>query len=151
MHRSFQASTFAAFIAFLLLAITLKISNAQLTDSHVLARKLAFELANAFANDDFKLRDGFFVGHLAEGQSEVIIVHLYAGNAYWFSAASQSPDSKIEVSVFDELGKNITSDSIMRPGKSAASTIPDASGLHYVRIRHLEGPACDFALLYSYK
>lgn len=139
-----------ALCAALLLAAS-PAARAQMTDSQVEARKLAFEVANAFANDGFKLRDGFFPGRLEPGGSEVLTVHLYAGNAYWFSAAADRAESRIEVRVFDELGNDITSDTFSQPGKSAAGAVPEASGLHYVRVRLADGPGCDFALLYSYK
>jgi hypothetical protein len=64
------------------------------TDQEVAARAVALELAGAFANDGFKLRDGHWAGTLAPGESKIIAVNLYAGNEYWFSAGATRRQKK---------------------------------------------------------
>ena len=52
------------------------------------ARAVALDVAGAFSNDGFKLRDGHWAGTLAPNESKLLAVNLYAGNQYWFSAGA---------------------------------------------------------------
>ena len=69
---------------------------------------MALELAGAFSNDGFKIRDGHWAGTLAPGESKIIAVNLYAGNEYWFSAGATEKAKKLAVDVFDETGAPVT-------------------------------------------
>ena len=77
------------------------------TDQEVAARQVALELAGAFANDGFKLRDGHWVGVLAPNEGKTVAVNLYAGNEYWFSAGATEKAKKLAVEVFDETGAQV--------------------------------------------
>src|SRR5712691_9193288 len=74
------------------------------TDQEVAARQVALELAGAFGNDGFKLRDGHWAGTIAPNESKLVAVNLYAGNQYWFSAGATEQAKKLAVEVFDEMG-----------------------------------------------
>src|SRR5213080_5248066 len=76
------------------------------TDAEVRARKDALDVAGAFSNDGFKIRDGHWCGVLKPHEHALVAVNLYAGNQYWFSTASAEP-AKIAVSVYDESGKQV--------------------------------------------
>ena len=78
------------------------------TDKEVAARAVALELAGAFSNDGFKLRDGHWAGTLAPNESKVIAVNLYAGNEYWFSAGATESAKKLAIDVFDESGAPVS-------------------------------------------
>ena len=52
--------------------------------------RLRRELAGAWTNDGFKLRDGHIAGSLKVGESKLVRVNLFAGNHYWFTAAGTS-------------------------------------------------------------
>lgn len=71
------------------------------TDQEVAAREIALDLAGAFSNDGFKLRDGHWTGTMAAGESKVIAVNLYAGDEYWFAARATDKAKKISIEVFD--------------------------------------------------
>jgi hypothetical protein len=58
------------------------------TDDEVSARKAALDLAGAFSNDGFKLRDGVWYGAIKPKDSQFVQVNLYAGNQYWFTAGA---------------------------------------------------------------
>src|SRR5438132_13773444 len=58
------------------------------TDAQVAARKTALDIAGAFSNDGFKLRDGHWFGVLRPSEHALIQVNLYAGNQYWFSVGA---------------------------------------------------------------
>jgi hypothetical protein len=121
------------------------------TDSEVDARKTALELAGAFSNDGFKIRDGHWSGALNRGERAVIAVNLYAGNQYWFSVGAQSAKS-FGVHLYDESGQPLTTENYDDEEKTAAGFAPMVSGQYFVTI----GPVSDenagtFCLVYSYR
>ena len=121
------------------------------TDSEVEARKTALDLAGAFSNDGYKIRDGNWSGSIKPKESLIIQVNLYAGNAYWFSVGATAQAKKLAVTVYDETGQLIESEPYQDAGKAAAGFSPAASGCYYVKIQEMEGEAADFCLIYSYK
>ena len=121
------------------------------TDQEVAARAVALELAGAFSNDGFKLRDGHWTGTLAPNESKLIAVNLYAGNEYWFSAGGTEQAKKLTVEVFDEAGAPVTTQ-IFNSGTKAAAGFPVTnSGQYLIRVRLAEGEAAGVCFLYSYK
>ena len=124
---------------------------AEQTDEEVAARKVALDLAGAFSNDGFKLRDGHWVATVAPGKPAVVQVNLFAGNQYWFSLGATDQAKKVVVSVFDETGKPMPYEPYQEGASAAAGFAPDASGPYLVRVESLEGAPAAFCLLYSYK
>lgn len=121
------------------------------TDAEVDARRIALELAGAFANDGFKLRDGVTQGTLEMGKPKVVQVNLYAGNEYWFSLAGAGEAKKVAVSVFDETGKLVETEPYQEGVTAAAGFSPGASGPYFVKVELVEGATAAFCLIYSYK
>ncbi len=123
----------------------------EASDAEVEARRRVLELAGAFANDGFKLRDGNFTGSIKAGESKLIQVNLYAGNEYWFSVAATDPAKKLVVKVFNELGQDMEAEPYAGDHTAAAGFAPGASGPYYIRIEEVEGEPSSFSLIYSYK
>ena len=121
------------------------------TDAEVNARKDALELAGAFANDGFKIRDGHSCGTLKPHDRALVAVNLYAGNQYWFSVGTVEPVKKVAIGVFDETGKQMTTESYSNEDKAAAGFEPENSGQYFVAIDLVEGQEGSFCLVYSYK
>jgi hypothetical protein len=121
------------------------------TDAEVEARKDALDVAAAFANDGFKIRDGHWCGMVKPHDHSLVAVNLYAGNQYWFSASATEPAKKIAVSVYDETGKQMTAESYDNGEKAAAGFAPSSSGQYFVSIDLVEGEQSTFCLVYSYK
>ena len=122
------------------------------TDGQVAAREVALELAGAFSNDGYKIRDGHWAGVLQLKKPQVIAVNLYAGNQYYFSLGATDKAKKVAVAVFDESGKAVTGEQYhLETMRAAAGVSPVASGPYYVSVQLLEGDPSDFCLLYSYK
>src|SRR6266513_5246866 len=121
------------------------------TDAEVEARKAALDLAGAFSNEGFKIRDGHWCGTVKRNDRTLVAVNLYAGNQYWFSAGATEPAKKIAVSVYDETGKQMTTESYDNAEKAAAGFTPSSSGQYFVSIDLVEGEAGSFCLVYSYK
>jgi len=121
------------------------------TDSEVEARKTALDLAGAFTNDGFKMRDGHWCGTIKPHELALIAVNLYAGNQYWFSVGAIDPAKKIAVNLYDEAGKQVATENYNSGEKAAAGFSPTNSGQYFVSIDLVEGAASSFCLIYSYK
>ena len=135
-------------------AIALTISTALAgpeSDSEVAARKAALDLAGAFTNEGFKMRDGHWTGTIKLKEHALIAVNLYAGNQYWFSVGATEPAKKISVNVYDETGKLMETESYSEGDKAAAGFSPTNSGQYYVLVDLVEGDASSVCLVYSYK
>jgi hypothetical protein len=121
------------------------------TDAEVNARKDALELAGAFANDGFKIRDGYSCGVLKPHDHALIAVNLYAGNQYWFSVGTVEPLKKVAISLYDETGKQMTTENFSNGDKAAAGFAPENSGQYIVSVDSVEDQEGTFCLVYSYK
>lgn len=143
-------TTFPRFVLCLLLSASIR-SWAATDDGQVAARNAASDLAGAFANDGFKLRDGAWTGQLAPHQSQLVQVNLYAGNQYWFSLGTTAEAKAISIGVYDETGKPVEFEPFTEATRAAAGFAPRVSGPYYIRIEETEGAPASFCLLYSYK
>ena len=136
-----------------LLVLVLAVGSAARaeTDAEVQARKDALDVAAAFSNDGFKIRDGHWCGVVKPHDHSLVAVNLYAGNQYWFSAGATEPAKKITVSVYDETGKQVTTESYDNGERAAAGFSPTSSGQYFVSVDLVEGEQGSFCLVYSYK
>lgn len=121
------------------------------TDKEVQAHKAVLDLAGAFSNDGFKMRDGHWTGSLKQNENALVAVNLYAGNQYWFSVGATEPAKKIDVAVYDEAGRKVVTEGYNQGERAAAGFSPTNSGQYYVSISLLEGGESSFCLIYSYK
>lgn len=120
-------------------------------DAEVAAHRSALDLAGAFTNDGFKLRDGDFAGKLKAGQGALVQVNLYAGNQYWFSVSTADPKTMVSVHLYDETGKLLKTDPYANANRAATGFAPDLSGPYYVRVAETSGTDATYCLIYSYK
>ena len=138
-------------ISLCILIATALLVRAAETDSQVDARKVALDLAGAFSNDGFKLRDGHWSGPIKKGEQALVAVNLYAGNQYWFSVGASPNAKKFTVQLFDENGQPLTTESYQDEEKAAAGFAPTMSGQYYVEITPADGESSTYCLVYSYK
>ena len=136
-------------IAFVLFA-ALGVNGANKEDA-VAARRTALDLAGAFSNDGFKIRDGHWTGTIAPKEKAIIAVNLYAGNEYWFSAGGTEAAKKLGVDIFDEAGNPISAEVYSDGDKAAAGFSPVNSGQYFISVGLLEGEPGSVCLVYSYK
>lgn len=136
----------------LLLAATLTLPPLRAaTDGEVEARRVALDVAGAFSNNGFKLRDGVWAGTLEPGKSRIVQVNLYAGNEYWFALGGTKAAKKLAVTIYDETGKAVESERFQDAATAAEGFSPDASGPYYIKVELAEGDAASFCLVYCYK
>jgi hypothetical protein len=121
------------------------------TDGEVAARRTALDIAGAFTNDGFKLRDGYWAGSFAPGQPKIIQVNLYAGNQYYFTLGATPAAKKVLVSIYDETGKPIAAEPFQDNAVASAGFSPENSGTFFVKVEVVDGAAADYCLVYSYK
>ncbi len=124
------------------------------SEGQVAARETALEMAGAFSNDGYKIRDGHWAGTFQPHEAKVVVVNLYAGNQYYFSLGASDKAKKVSVIVYDEAGKKVADEQDFQdPDKirAAAGVSPVASGPYFVSVEVLDGAPADFCLLYSYK
>lgn len=138
-------------LCFVFIAAALTALAAAESDKEVEARKVALDLAGAFSNDGFKMRDGHWTGAITPGEQAVVAVNLYAGNQYWFSVGTSARAKNLNVRVYDENGKALESETYEDEEKAAAGFSPTTSGQYYVGIGPVEGEPSTFCLVYSYK
>ena len=121
------------------------------SDAEIDARRNALDVAGAFTNDGFKLRDGHWCGTLKPADRSLIAVNLFAGNQYWFSVGTTDPARKIAVNVYDESGRLLSTAHYDGGDRAAAGYSPFDSGQYFVSIDLLVGNPSSFCLIYSYK
>ncbi len=122
------------------------------SDGEVAAREVALELAGAFSNDGYKIRDGHYSGQLQLHVPRIVVVNLYAGNQYYFSLGATDKARKVSVIVYDETGKQVGGEELFQDkARAAAGVSAIASGPYYASVELLEGDPADFCLIYSYK
>lgn len=139
----------ALLISFLALAACLRADAA--TDDEANAHKVALDLAGAFSNDGFKVRDGYWSGTVRTGEPVLVAVNLFAGNQYWFTAGAGDTAKKIAVAVYDENGQQVVTEGYNSGSNAAAGFAPTSSGQYYASIELVEGESATVCLLYSYK
>src|SRR2546423_5243422 len=121
------------------------------TDAEVNARKNALDVAGAFTNDGFKLRDGHWCGTLKAHDHALIAVNLYAGNQYWFAVGSADPVKKIAVNIYDETGRLLATEHYEGGDRAWAGFSPNDSGQYFVQVGLVEGGSSSVCVIYSYK
>jgi len=121
------------------------------TDTEVEARKTALDLAGAFTNDGFKIRDGHWCGTIKPHDHTLIAVNLYAGNQYWFTIGATDLAKKVAINVYDENGVQAVTESYNAGGQASAGFSPNSSGQYYVSVELVDGQESSFCLVYSYK
>jgi hypothetical protein len=121
------------------------------SDTEVAAHKAALDLAGAFSNEGFKMRDGHWSGTIKPHDHALIAVNLYAGNQYWFSVGATDAAKKLAVNVYDETGKLVQTEAYNEGEKAAAGFSPTSSGQYYVMVDLVEGNESSVCLVYSYK
>ncbi len=130
---------------------TLQAAAAE-SDGQVAARETALELAGAFVNDGYKIRDGHWSGQLQPHAPQIVTVNLYAGNQYYFALGYTDKAKKATVTVYNEKGKLVEGEEFFQDKtRAAAGVSPVASGPYYVSVQVVEGEPADFCLLYSYR
>ncbi len=121
------------------------------SDAVVTCRRAALELAGAWTNDGFRLRERTWSGTLPATKPALARVNLFAGNRYWFTAATNAASTTIAVQIYDIHGAPLTVESYQDGPLAAAVFAPATSGTYIVGVSETTGTSVPFCLVYSYK
>ena len=120
---------------------------------------MALDAAGAFVNEGFRIRDAEWAGSLTKGTPVFLQITLFAGEGYWFVAATPTPGARVRVTLYDAQGKPLKTeqwkdDAQGAGARAAAGVAPDQSGKYFVSVELIESPSdrqSDFSLVYAYK
>lgn len=121
------------------------------SDDKALAHRRALELAGAFSNDGFRLRDGRWTGRLTPGEPILLEVQLLARNQYWFSAGISGPGGRALLGLFDEWGNPVETLDYRDDTLCALGFSPSRNGTFFLLLSVVEGDPVSFCVVYSYK
>lgn len=120
-------------------------------DAAVTCRRAALELAGAWSNDGFHLRERSWAGSLQAGKPALVRVTLFAGNRYWFTAATNAASTRLSLEVYSERGLPVASEKHEDGPLAAAGFAPAESGSYVIAVSESKGTPVPFCLVYSYK
>jgi hypothetical protein len=141
----------AAFLASLLALATALNAGPVSSDAVVTCRRAALELAGAWTNDGFRLRERSWTGTLPSDKPALARVNLLAGNRYWFTVATNAASTTLSLTIYDARGVPVTSDNYQDGPLAAAGFAPATSGSYLIGISESTGTSVPFCLIYSYK
>lgn len=109
------------------------------------------EFAGVLGNRGFKLRDGVWTGVLEGSHPRRLAVNLFAGNQYWFFAATSGAAETPEISLRDAAGKKIPLVASERGGVAAAGVTAPATGRYVLEIGGPAKGSREFGAIYLFK
>lgn len=121
------------------------------TEATATAQRKALELAAAFSNDGFKIRDGRWTSLLPAGQKQVLEVHLFAGNQYWFSASVAEEGANPRLVLRDSEGTEMPVLTYSTDSDFALGVLPKKSGIYHLELQTAHPEPSTFCVVYSYK
>lgn len=114
-------------------------------------RARLYDVAGALGNDGFKVRDGAWEGILEGGKTQRLPVNLFAGNQYWFCAATSAPGEDPVIVLRDPEGRPVDTVSYRSEGIAAHGVTAPVTGLYTLELKGSSSGARDFCLLYLFK
>ena len=120
-------------------------------DAAVTCRRAALELAGAWTNDGFRLRERTWTGVLPEGKPALARVTLVAGNRYWLSVATNAASTNISIAIYAESGIRVDARNYLEGPLAASGFSPRVSGSYLIALSEASGTPVPFCLVYSFK
>lgn len=140
-----------SFLPVLLALATILNASPASGDAVITCRRAALELAGAWTNDGFRLRERSWAGILPAGKPALARVNLLAGNRYWFSAATNAASTKLAAAIYTEIGTPVPAETYQDGPLAAVGFAPSESGTYLIAISESSGTPVPFCLVYSYK
>ena len=109
------------------------------------------DLAGALGNEGFKARDGAWSGILQGNKPQRLSVNLFAGNQYWFCAATSLSGETPSMSLRDPAGENVELATFDKDGVAAVGVTAPATGRYTLEIGGSARGSRDFCVLYLFK
>jgi hypothetical protein len=116
------------------------------------ARVNAIEMAHAFTDESFIVRDGFWRTRLAPNEEVVCALQLFAGVDYWICLGSGTPEAQLQMGLFTSAPRPVAVlERVQEPSRAAIKVRPRTSGLFYLKVRNNHGQAARVCVTYCYK
>jgi len=114
-------------------------------------RPRLYDVAAALGNDGFKVRDGAWSGVLQGEKPRRLAVNLFAGNQYWFCAASSASGETPSIVLRDPSGRELEPVAFNKDGVVAAGVTAPVTGRYVVQVGGFAPGSREFCLLYLFK
>ena len=127
---------------------------AQVDPTTVYARAWAILAAEPYVKKGFQVREDYWAGDLASGESKAVRQQLFKGNEYWFWLGTEVDRAKVSVHGYNSEGELAEQPDSWAKGHSAAAhIIPKTTGSYFIIIRVYESPAArtHWALVYGFR
>lgn len=124
---------------------------AKTEESAPVLRPRLYDVAGALGNDGFKTRDGAWTGVLQGEKPRRLAVNLFAGNQYWFCAATSATGETPSLSLRDPSGRELETVSYAKDGVAAVGVTAPATGRYVVELAGSAAGSREFCLLYLFK
>lgn len=109
------------------------------------------DLAGMLGNEGFKLRDGAWSGSLQGTKPQRLDVNLFAGNQYWFCAATSASGETPDLVLRDPSGQPVEMVRLAKDGIAAAGVTAAATGRYILEVKGPSTGTREFCLLYLFK
>ena len=141
----------AALIPAMLACSAIAFATPASDDAAVTCRRAALDLAGAWTNDGFRLRERTWTGVLPVGKPALARVTLVAGNRYWFSAATNAASTNLSMDIYTETGVPVEASTYLEGPLAASGFLPRVSGSYVIAVSESSGTPVPFCLVYSFK
>jgi len=103
--------------------------------------------------DPYVLREAWWNGQLKGGETKLIKHQLFQRNDYWFWMGASNPDAKVSIHIYDGEGNLVDEESFEKNDVAGARVVPKVSGIYYIRIKMVSGPAgpTEWAVIYAFR
>lgn len=110
-----------------------------------------YSVVGALGNEGFKLRDGAWSGSIEGSKAQRLAVNLFAGNQYWFSAATSGAGETPDLVVRDPSGNKMQTVAYEGGGVAAVGVTAPVTGRYIVELSGSSAGSRDFCLFYLFK
>jgi hypothetical protein len=115
---------------------------AQVDPTTVYARAWAILAAEPYVKQGFHVREDYWPGDLASGETKTVRQQLFKGNEYWFWLGTEVDHAKVSVHIYNSDGELVEQpDSWAKNHLAAAHIIPKTTGSYFIIVSVEKSPA----------
>lgn len=127
------------------------VAQAPPTDDVLQSRANVIELAHAFTDEGFIVRDGFWRTELKPGEEQICGLQLFANVDYWICLGA-GVNAEVDMALFSSGALPVpVHERIQEPSRAAIRVRPKRSGTFYLKLRSVRGEGGRVCVTYCYK
>jgi hypothetical protein len=117
------------------------------------AHSMAMELATAYVEKGFAVRQDYWSGEVKSGQSKQVKAQLFKGNEYWFFLGCDADSCELELKIVDAKGKPLHTETKTIKGAVGVRILPPKTGSYAIvfTIKSTDVAKPHWALAYAYR